>query len=382
MPNASSKWKRPNWVLGKVIPALLVLFGVTGYRLVFSSVCKSSILSSIIVARSLMLHLFQILSRAPKKAPRAVEERRVVYACDAAGGPMRCFQDDCDGSFVSLRTRHCRDCRRCQPRFDHHCAFMDNCVQAETFKDFVLFILYAVLLLGVALVPLAPLQLRAFREVIDTTWTSDALEQAWWGRPWRSWLGGPVWHYAGAVVLGFYHYPSLSTDRPFLVPGVRVRRFVRGGVVYEFDEPLYPALAVPNLATLAIVSFATLIALIGISMLVVISLNARRGFSAVQVERIRRWRANPTGYDARIRLWIPLPPADDPKGHANPARGAVVAVDPDTPLFDFGLGKNWRYLMGERWWQWFIPTKPSHSDDFEINPTVLAHLQAVARKSL
>jgi hypothetical protein len=54
-------------------------------------------------------------------------------------------------------------------------------------------------------------------------------------------------------------------DRPFLVPGHRVKTFVRDGVKYAYDEPLYPRLATPNLSTLAIVSFATLIVGIGIA---------------------------------------------------------------------------------------------------------------------
>jgi hypothetical protein len=35
------------------------------------------------------------------------------------------------------------------------------------------------------------------------------------------------------------------------------------------------------------------------------------------------------------------------------SQGAIVLVDPDTPLYDFGPMKNWKRLMGERWWEWF-----------------------------
>lgn len=142
---------------------------------------------------------------------------------------------------------------------------MDNCVSTSTtFKPFVNFIFYAVLLLVVALVPLAPLQYRAFREVIETTWETQEMKGAWWER-WYSWAGGPVWRYAGAIVLGYFQYPAVSIDRPFLVPGHRVKTFERKGGTYEYDESLYPNLATPTLSTLAIVSFASLIVGIGIA---------------------------------------------------------------------------------------------------------------------
>jgi hypothetical protein len=91
---------------------------------------------------------------------------------------------------------------------------------------------------------------------------------------------------------------------------------------------------------------------------------------------------------------VPLPKEENEEG------GAVVLVDPSTPLFDLGPGENWRRLMGERWWEWLIPSrercvfsfmslvKPkltphlSHSrvTDFEFNSTVLSDLGALARK--
>lgn len=97
-------------------------------------------------------------------------------------------------------------------------------------------------------------------------------------------------------------------------------------------------------------------------MLIAIALNARKGLSAVQVERIRRYRLKSksgSARDACVRLWIPF----DRDRHGKVANGderlgAVVSVDPDAPLYDFGPMENWKKLMGDKWWEWF---SESHS---------------------
>lgn len=89
------------------------------------------------------------------------------------------------------------------------------------------------------------------------------------------------------------------------------------------------------------------------AVIITIVLNARRGLGAVQVERSRRWKLQQksgiaNAWDARLTLWIPLPEGG----------GAVVRVDPAIRLFDLGASRNWRNLMGEQWWQWFLPWVP------------------------
>lgn len=90
-------------------------------------------------------------------------------------------------------------------------------------------------------------------------------------------------------------------------------------------------------------------------MLAVVVRHARDGVSSVQLERLKLWRAQDPiepVYDARIRLWVPLPLDEVPAG------GAVVLVEPDVPLFDLGAAENWRKVMGRKWWQWFQPWVP------------------------
>uniref|UniRef100_A0A5B7AWB2 S-acyltransferase n=2 Tax=Davidia involucrata TaxID=16924 RepID=A0A5B7AWB2_DAVIN len=43
------------------------------------------------------------------------------------------------------RAHHCRVCRRCVLRMDHHCIWMNNCVGHANYKVFFIFIMYAVI---------------------------------------------------------------------------------------------------------------------------------------------------------------------------------------------------------------------------------------------
>lgn len=89
---------------------------------------------------------------------------------------------------------------------------MDACVSANTFKAFACFLFVrrpsltsasspllislafqtTLPLIGFAEVPLIPIQLRAVREVVRATWSTEAMREDWWSK-WWSWVGGPVW---------------------------------------------------------------------------------------------------------------------------------------------------------------------------------------------
>ena len=59
-------------------------------------------------------------------------------------------------------------------------------------RFFLTFLVLVLPLIGLAIIPLAPLQLAAMKEVRATTWRTEWMEQVWWSK-WYSWAGGPIW---------------------------------------------------------------------------------------------------------------------------------------------------------------------------------------------
>jgi hypothetical protein len=47
-------------------------------------------------------------------------------------------------------------------------------------------------LIGIAIIPLFPLQLAAVRTVVHATWNAEWMVETWWSH-WYSWAGGPIW---------------------------------------------------------------------------------------------------------------------------------------------------------------------------------------------
>lgn len=157
--------------------------------------------------------------------------------------------------------------------------------------------------------------------------------------------------YVVGLILGYSQYARIAPPPPLLIPYLVTHTFEQDGVMWAYDESPCPSLAVPTLTPLILCTAGTVVVMIAIAMLLTVVLNARRGASTVQVERIRRWHEQldsilPAEYDARIRLWVPASGGDP---------GLVIHVNPDEPLYDFGFARNWRAIMGEHVWQWAVP---------------------------
>jgi hypothetical protein len=43
------------------------------------------------------------LIRPPVEPPRAIQEREIIFECDAQGNPMRCHRDQCNGRWKPAR---------------------------------------------------------------------------------------------------------------------------------------------------------------------------------------------------------------------------------------------------------------------------------------
>ncbi|TKY51620.1 S-acyltransferase 15 [Spatholobus suberectus] len=67
------------------------------------------------------------------------------YAPDVEFAKDNAEQKKCDKCFTYKppRTHHCRVCRRCILKMDHHCLWINNCVGYWNYKAFFVFVLYA-----------------------------------------------------------------------------------------------------------------------------------------------------------------------------------------------------------------------------------------------
>ncbi|XP_020252232.1 probable protein S-acyltransferase 16 [Asparagus officinalis] len=66
-----------------------------------------------------------------------------VHEIKRKGGDLRYCQK-CS-HYKPPRAHHCRVCKRCVLRMDHHCVWINNCVGHANYKVFLVFVLYAVI---------------------------------------------------------------------------------------------------------------------------------------------------------------------------------------------------------------------------------------------
>uniref|UniRef100_A0ACD5WID6 Uncharacterized protein n=1 Tax=Avena sativa TaxID=4498 RepID=A0ACD5WID6_AVESA len=85
------------------------------------------------------------ITRDPGRVPPAfvpdVEDAETpIHEIKRKGGDLRYCQK-CS-HYKPPRAHHCRVCKRCILRMDHHCIWINNCVGHENYKIFLIFVLY------------------------------------------------------------------------------------------------------------------------------------------------------------------------------------------------------------------------------------------------
>uniref|UniRef100_A0A0D6R576 S-acyltransferase n=1 Tax=Araucaria cunninghamii TaxID=56994 RepID=A0A0D6R576_ARACU len=161
------------------LPVLVVLLatGFVYYTTVFivteqwlSLSSASGLLNAIIFTgltlMSLVCYTLAIVKdpgQVPPSYMRDLEDPNVsMHEVKRKGGDLRYCQK-C-GHYKPPRAHHCRVCKRCVLRMDHHCVWINNCVGHENYKAFFLFVLYVVIACIYALVLLVGFAVEELRE--------------------------------------------------------------------------------------------------------------------------------------------------------------------------------------------------------------------------
>ncbi|KAK9123940.1 hypothetical protein Sjap_013542 [Stephania japonica] len=74
--------------------------------------------------------------------PDVEDSETPMHEIKRKGGDLR-FCQKCS-HYKPPRAHHCRVCKRCVLRMDHHCIWINNCVGHENYKLFFVFVAYAV----------------------------------------------------------------------------------------------------------------------------------------------------------------------------------------------------------------------------------------------
>lgn len=75
--------------------------------------------------------------------PDVEDESSPIHEIKRKGGDLR-FCQKCS-QYKPPRAHHCRVCKRCVLRMDHHCIWINNCVGHANYKVFFVFVVYAVI---------------------------------------------------------------------------------------------------------------------------------------------------------------------------------------------------------------------------------------------
>ncbi|GMY14509.1 probable protein S-acyltransferase 16 [Fagus crenata] len=117
-------------------------FGLMSSPGVFNAVVFTFI--AIMCVFTYSVSVFTDPGRVPSTyAPDIEDSDNPIHEIKRKGGDLRYCQK-CS-HYKPPRAHHCRVCRRCVLRMDHHCIWINNCVGHANYKVFFVFVVYAVI---------------------------------------------------------------------------------------------------------------------------------------------------------------------------------------------------------------------------------------------
>ncbi|KAJ0979527.1 hypothetical protein J5N97_015001 [Dioscorea zingiberensis] len=147
---------RPRYVTLPIIIVLLAI-GYLYYSTVFVVIDEwlglttaagltNAALSSVLAVMSVVTYgiaIYRDPGRVPfSYTPDIEDSESPIQEIKRKGGDLRYCQK-CS-TYKPPRAHHCRVCKRCVLRMDHHCVWINNCVGHANYKIFFVFVLYAV----------------------------------------------------------------------------------------------------------------------------------------------------------------------------------------------------------------------------------------------
>ncbi|KAL1409966.1 hypothetical protein Q8F55_003965 [Vanrija albida] len=174
------------------------------------------------------LRLYLLPSRQnvpPPRPPGAITSLRTLFECVPPRRALRegytlvprsaardevadaliatCHKGACAGRWKPARARHCSECGRCRCAFDHHCAFLANCITASYLPAFLALLFGTPLVVLGALVPVYTTLLARIPKAWAHSATDAAAARFWAWRPGWVVAGGPVGRLAVGLFLGW-----------------------------------------------------------------------------------------------------------------------------------------------------------------------------------
>ncbi|KAI8084540.1 DHHC palmitoyltransferase-domain-containing protein [Halteromyces radiatus] len=220
------------------------------------------------------------------------------------------------------RSHHCKVCNSCVLKMDHHCSWINGCVGYRNYKTFVLFVFYTMICVlwlfynCISLV-VTSLNFGLNRATLMYIWT---LYKTYfitaWTVIWQLWKN--IWN--GTWI-------PLLTGAPSLNMTIKIQIIIMLYLTFIFGAFL-----------------------LGLTVVHIYLILRNR----TTIEQVATWEQ-----------YIRLHSSDND----NNTEVAIFRIfPPEKRLYDLGLWKNWKMVMGNHWYQWLLPVGTYKDEDGYVFP--------------